>query len=253
MTQIISQLESHLRPQLTDDEYWEECQNLSVEVEDAISIFHTHEEINRLALENPAVLKAINADALFWNVTSSSLQTALFIILARIFDTSPGAKSIHKLLNATLAQPELFSRDSLRRRRMKGITEEPKWLREFREGIWTPNGPSDLRYLKKQLAPYSTKFDEVYRPIRNTAIAHRATVRTDLYELFQLTSRAEVGGILDFLRDLMDSVIELFSNGRKPELGTRAEHYGRRNQSIRDGTKNVITKITPGGKIPRSL
>jgi hypothetical protein len=56
ITQIISQLEPHSRPQLTDDEYWEECQNLSVEIEDAISIFHTHEEINRPALESPAVV-----------------------------------------------------------------------------------------------------------------------------------------------------------------------------------------------------
>jgi hypothetical protein len=250
MTHIISQLNPHSRTQLTDDEYWEECQNLSVEIEDAISIFHTHEEINRLALESPAVLKAINADALFWKVTSSSLQTALLIILARIFDISPGAKSIHKFLNATLSQPELFSRESLRRRRMKGITEEPSWLREFLDGTWAPNGPGDLRYLKKQLAPYATKFNEVYRPIRNAAIAHRAIVKTDLYELFQLTNRREVGDILDFARDLVDSVIELFSNGRKPEVGSRAEHYERRNQIIRDSTKNVITKITPGAKIP---
>jgi len=103
---------------VTDSAYWNEVQFLSSEIKDAIDVFHIYEEINRFAAEDKNVYRGLNKDALFWNVQSFALQTTLFIMLARIFDSASETHSIHKLLNDTLANFAFFSKQSLARRQM---------------------------------------------------------------------------------------------------------------------------------------
>lgn len=93
---------------MTEEEYWSDCQLLSTEIDDALAVFFTYEEINRLALEDKRILNRLNADALFWKVLVHSLQTSLFIILGRIFDRGDDAHSIHKVLQA-IDHSEYFS------------------------------------------------------------------------------------------------------------------------------------------------
>jgi hypothetical protein len=232
------------RPRFTDAQYLKELQNTSNEVLDAIAVFHTYEEINLLALEDPAVYQALNKDADFWMVIAHSLQTTLFITLARIFDTGPNAHSIHRFVNITVGHPHLFSREALKARRiaMNG-RKQPEWIGEFLNGTWEPNGSADLRSLKKELAPHAKKFEEVYRPIRHTFIAHRAVNIEEVSQLFQRTNRAELGEILDFLHDLTDAIWQLYNNGIRPELGRRSASYKSHNQEIRERTKRLIYKL----------
>jgi len=179
------------RPQLTDAQYLKELQNASDEVLGAITVFHTYEGINQLGLKDEEVYQALNSDAEFWNVIIHSLQTTLFIALARIFDTYTNAHSIHSFVNITLGHYQLFSRKALKARKiaMNGGVE-PEWLQEFLKGTWEPNSAADLRSLKKALAPYTKKFEDVYRPIRHKFIAHRLTNIDEVMELFQRTNRA---------------------------------------------------------------
>jgi hypothetical protein len=60
-------------------------------------------------------------------------------------------------------------------------------------------------------------------------------------QLFPRTNREAVGKMLDFLHDLIDSVIDLHSNGNKPRLGER--DFTGHNERIREGARNVLRKL----------
>ena len=226
---------------LTEAEFWSDVQLLFTEIEDAIAIFHTAEEINRLAVADQEILRLLDEDVLFWKVQVYSLQASLFIILGRILDSAPGAHSIHKVVNATLSHPEFFSKEALAARKMAGASK-PEWLDDYIAKAWAPCAVAELRHLKKALATHNSRFVEVYRPIRHAVYAHRLISNDQAaFELFGKTNRDEVAAILNFLHDLIDSVQDLYVNGIRPELGKRV--YGEYNQRIRNSTENVLRKL----------
>jgi len=228
---------------VTDSEYWKEVQFLSVEIEDAIAVFHTYEEMNRFAVEDSNVYDALNRDPLFWNVQSFALQITLFIVLARLFDSSSETHSIHKLLNDTLGNVAFFSKEALALRKLAIRPNEarPIWLDDFLSTAWEPKGAADLRPLKKALAPHAKMFNQIYQPIRHT-IAHRLAADKHTHApLWEKTNRIELGKMLDFLHDLITAIEQLYLNGTKPELGTR--FFEKHNQKIRDEVRNVLGRI----------
>jgi hypothetical protein len=117
-------------------------------------------------------------------------------------------------------------------------------LDAFVAGAWVLNGANDLRHLKKELKPYTQKFEDVYRPIRNASIAHRTVIARDkLSHLLERTSRIEIGEILDFHHDLANAIEGLYMNGLNPSLGTRADACKLYNQRIKDEAKGVLSRI----------
>jgi hypothetical protein len=65
---------------ITEQELWEHLQSVSAEVDDALTVFHTYEEILRLGSEEDAVFRAFNANAMFWNVQKVCLQTTILLL-----------------------------------------------------------------------------------------------------------------------------------------------------------------------------
>jgi len=226
---------------MTQGEFWGEIQLLSTEIEDAITIFHTYEEINRLTVEDAEIYRVLNEDALFWKCQRYCLQTSLFIILSRIFDRAKDARSIHKVIRAAVGHPEWFSKEALAtRKRTEGFPTDG--LNQYLGTAWAPSTPVEVRHLKKELAGHHGRIDDVYRPIRNKVFAHRLTSNDqDASELFGRTNRVEVGKILDSLHDLIDAIQALYVNGTRPELGKRS--YNEYNQRIRAGTERILRKL----------
>ncbi len=225
---------------ITEQEFWALVQSVSTEVDDALAIFHTYEEILRLGSED-AVFRAFNANAMFWNVQKVSLQTTIFVALNRLFEIDPNALSIHRLLNETLAHPEFFSKDALRKR--KGdLKIETEYIDALIEGAWVPADGSELRYLKKELKPHLRKFTEIYQPIRHCYYAHRL-LQTDkpVAELFSLTNRNELGQILDFLHQLVEGIWQLYQNGMKPEF--RTQGFVKNDSEATKSVRKVINKV----------
>jgi hypothetical protein len=226
---------------LTAAGYWSEAQLVSSEIESAIIIFHTYEEINRLALEDSAILAALNNSALFWQTQMHCLQASLFLTLNRIFETDAEAHTIYTLLNATLGNVPLFSAAALATRKTGG-GPKPEWLDNYMAQAWTPKSAEDLRHLKKAVAPHAQRFREVYQPIRHAIYAHRLMSDEQAgVQLFQDTRRDEVGAILDFLHDLIEAILNLFTNGFRPVLGTK--DFKEYNQRIRDGVGKVLRSL----------
>jgi len=226
---------------ITEQEFWEHVQSVSAEVDDALAVFHTYEEILRLGSEEDAVFRAFNANAMFWNVEKVSLQTTIFVALNRLFETDPNALSIHRLLNETLAHPKFFSRDALRKRKCD-LKIGPEYLDAMIDSAWAPADASELRYLKNALKPHFRKFTEIYQPIRHWYYAHRL-LQTDkpVAELFSLTSRNELGQILNFLHELVEGIWHLYQNGMKPEFGT--QDFAHKDSEATRSAREVINKV----------
>jgi chromosomal replication initiation ATPase DnaA len=105
---------------MTEGEFERNCGRLWSEVEDAIAVFYTAEEIQDCARRDEHILDAIQHEALFWNVQVHALQTTLFITLGRIFDISGDAYSIHKLMRDVGQHfALLFSHQALRARKAR--------------------------------------------------------------------------------------------------------------------------------------
>lgn len=227
----------------TEVQYWSDLQLLSTEIEDAVTIFHTAEEMNRLALTDDAILRALNREPLFWKGYRSTCQTALFVTMGRIFDRGPDTHSIHKIIDATVDHWRFFSRESLRNRRIQGAREEPEWLNDFIAAAWEPSCAADLEFLRTELGPHADDFGNVYRPIRDAVIGHRLMTNDQAaVQLFPSTNREQVGRILDFLHGLIDRLIDLYNNGTEPLMGQN--DFTAYNQRVRSEVQSVLGRLT---------
>jgi hypothetical protein len=119
---------------------------------------------------------------------------------------------------------------------------KPLWLDDYMAEVWIPTSAKDLRHLKTALSPHTKRIEKVYRPIRHAIFAHRLMSDDQAgVQLFGDTSRDEVGTILDFLHDLIESIVNLYTNGFEPELGRR--DFKEHNQRIRDGVAKVLKSL----------
>lgn len=221
---------------MTESEYSRDHQLIDEEVNLAIESFYTHLEIHACAAEDRDVYRMLNEQPTFWNVQLYGLQSAFFLALGRIFDDGKDCLSIHKLLTATVAHPEFFSRQALALRKSGG-GPKPEWLDAYLVDVWEPQ-VSDLRSLKKALAPFRKKYDRVYDNIRDQVFAHKILrEREHVSDLFSKTQIDEIDDILYFLYDLMEALWSLFQDGRRPELGIRRYEY---RQRIKTRTRSVL-------------
>ncbi len=214
------------RVPLTEEEYWRDYGIISDDVNAAMVSCYTHRAINHIAAQDRRIFDRLNRQPEFWRVTAFSLQNTLFIVLSRILDPDPGLHSIYQVLNATTAHPEFFSKAALRARKLS--IPGTRWddlsiLDRFAQGAWEPT-VQDLRQLKKDLAPYKTKFDAIYKPIRNQ-IAHNILKDQALVaDLYSKTQKKDVDELLCFLHSLIQSLWQLAFNGQQPDL--KGDNYG---------------------------
>jgi hypothetical protein len=233
---------------VTELDYWRDYKLTRDAVAAAIESFHGYLAINNFAVADKELFRKINEVPEFWRLHAFSLQTTFFIVLARIFDISPDAHSVHKLLAATVQHPEFFSKAALcaRKREVSKVTgANPKWLDEYLKNITWEASTADLRTLKRALRPHASKFESVYRPIRTNVFAHQLLKDQALIsDLFSKTLIKEMDDILHFLHDLIGALWELAYNGMKPALGVINYGYQRRIEEIKANTRKLLDQLS---------
>jgi hypothetical protein len=205
---------------LPEDEYWRIFHLIRGDVEAATKCNHAYLTINHLIVSEPALHEKINKFADFWTMNSFALQTTFFISFGRLFDKRQDALSAQKLVDATIANPRLFSKAALRERKRKLSRDgtDPEWLVESIQNAWEPT-TADLIPLNDALAPHREKFKIIYSPIRHRYYAHRSKDdEAAISALFGKTQIDEVNEILRFLHTLIWAIQELASNGTRPNL-----------------------------------
>jgi hypothetical protein len=227
--------------EMTEAEFERNCERLWCEIEDAVAIFYTAEEIQSCARGDEDILNAIQQDALFWKVQVHALQSALFIALGRIFDISGDAYSIHKLMRDTGQHfAFLFSHEALRARKAK-LNLSSQDLDNYFVGLWRPD-PLAVRTLRKALAPHLKRYSHVYLPLRNQYFAHTLVVDQNVVNnLFANTNRLELEETLLFAREAVALIQEMYNNGCEPKLGNLV--HARYRDEIRRSASNVLGRL----------
>jgi HEPN superfamily AbiU2-like protein len=227
--------------QMSQADYFPLLELISTETENAFVIFHTYEALNRLALDGADIFRVLNNDALFWQTCRSTLLTSLFMTMSRLFDQATDAITVQRFVAATIANPQMFSKDALRARKV-AVGPEPAWLGNYMSTVWEPQTSADLRHLKRALNPHVTLFQSVYMPIRDNVYAHRfMTDERAGQELFPKTNRQELRDTLSFIRDLHITIRHLYDHGVEPVLGRQDSTY--ESNEIEAGVEKVLRKL----------
>jgi hypothetical protein len=215
------------------------------DVEAATASNNAYLTINRLGVADRSIYDKYQRSGRFWTINTYALQTTFFIAFGRIFDNRSDSFSIQKLVEATIANPALFSKTALleRKRRISHITgADPKWLVDFVGQVWEPTA-SDLEPLRTALAPHLDKFKAIYRPIRHKYFAHRGTESQQAIEaLFGKTLKTDVAEILGFLHTVLWAIREMALNGQRLDLTDFADYDGEVN-SVNGDIEKFIREL----------
>lgn len=233
------------RPPMTEEDYWRDYDIIRNDVNAAMVCCYTQRAINDIAVADTTILQKLNRNANFWRINTFSLQGMLFIVLARILDTNPDAHSVYQLLNATTTHPEFFTKNALRARKLAvpGSRWDTKMLDSYVEKAWVPT-IADLRKLRRALAPHRSKFEAIYKPIRNQ-IAHIILKEQVLVEdLYARTQKTEMDEILCFLHSLVWAIREMADNARPPNVSGDNYHFADRVGEIRADTRRLLQQFT---------
>ncbi len=229
---------------LTEESYWRDLEIIRNELNAAMVSCYTHRTIHRVAAADADVALRMNRHAEFWRINSMSLQTTMFIVLARILDHNANVHSIHQVLNATTAHPKFFQRAALRARKiaLPGPPWEAGMLDEYIQNAWEPT-PQELRLLKRSLAPHKAKFESIYRPIRDQMAHIILKDEALIADLYSRTQKADIDKLLCFLHNMVHAIREMWINGRRPE--PTGDNYGcaRRVAEIDQATERLLREI----------
>jgi len=186
----------------------------------ACSSFYTWKNIRNIAAGDKKVHHALNRNPLSWNIILISLQSTFFITIGRLFDTDKRSFSVHTFLRECIENINQFSKDALRKRRMKGSkADKPSWLDEFIEKSYQPN-KEDFLKLKDEVSKRQKQYESIYKPIRHKIFAHKDLKNIKYVDiLFGKAKIGEIQDILYFLYQMKMIIRELLENGSLWNIG----------------------------------
>ena len=201
-----------------------EIEELYKEFESEVNVacwsFYTWKNIHNVAAGDKKIHHALNRNPLSWNIILYSLQCTFFITIGRLFDTDRRSFSVHTFLRKCSENADQFSKDSLRKRRIKGYeADKPSWLDEFIEKSYQPN-KEDFLKLKGEVSKRQKLYNSIYKPIRHEIFAHKDIERIKYVDiLFKKVKIDEIQDLLYSLYQIKMIIRELLENGIWEKIG----------------------------------
>ena len=220
------------------EEFFQEYRD---EVNVAAYSFYAWRNINNLAAQDPTLFKALQRNALSWNLIVHALQITFFSALGRLFDSDKRSLTVHTFLTKCEAAIGQFSKPALEARRIAsnhGI--RPDYLDQYLLGVYEPR-EADFQELAVAIAPWEAVYNSKYRPIRHKLIAHKdlATIGSK-DSLFAKTNIGEVEAILEILFQVAAVVEQLLNNGRLTNL---ADHKPSKEEFLLQDLDSLLNKV----------
>ena len=186
------------------------------EVQQATACYVIWKNLQNEPAKDKELLKALNNTPKSWIAIRQSMMLGLIMTLGRIFDDD--GESIHKLLISCIEEIHLFSKESLRHRKLMSAGLSAEELDEYIDNIYEPQ-EVDFKRLRSKIRPFKAIYQEFYQPIRHKLFAHRDKEHlgtTD--QLWEHTKGANIEEMLNFLTAIDSVIREVYYNGVKPEL-----------------------------------
>ncbi len=211
------------------------------EVNVAASSFYAWKNINNLAAHDHALFRALQRNALSWNLITHSLLITFFSALGRLFDRDNRSLTARTFIAKCEVEVCQFSRSAFEARRLTsnhGI--RPDYLDEYMLGVYEPVA-ADFQALDVVIARWEAVYIKNYQPIRHKLIAHKdlATIGGK-DSLFANTNIGEVGAILENLYQVAAVVEQLLNNGRPTQL---ADHKLHEEEYVRQDLEALLRKV----------
>ncbi|HUU27212.1 MAG TPA: hypothetical protein VM123_05330 [archaeon] len=202
-----------------ENTFIQELEVFRTEAESVIQFFYAFLSINASLADNKKALRLVNETPLFWRTNVGALQLSFFIALGRIFDQNSKSKhNIDKLLRVALDNMDIFSKEALEARKIKGSENSNVWIDDYMKHVYVPTF-IDFRRLRKYVSDYRKVYNNRYREIRNMVFAHKGLSKPgDVQILFSNTNTRKLQYLSLFPIRLYNCLWELFHNGRKPVL-----------------------------------
>jgi len=190
-------------------------EEINNEITVAAQAYFAWKSIHNIASKDSSIHKAINSNALSWNIILHSLQSTFFISIGRIFDTNPQSCSIHLLFSQCKKSINEFEKSGLGKRRIIEAGKEPDYLSDFLKNAYEPK-PSDFSSLKKNVSRVQKIYEEHFRPVRHKVFAHKDSDHiSDTSLLFAGTTIADAEDILGTLYKVERVIWDLYTNGHE--------------------------------------
>ena len=194
-----------------------QLENFRHEAYAAAQYLYSDMAVQHAASKSERLLSKLNLTPRFWLAHSAASQTAAYISLGRIFDTT-SKFNIGALLDSFESNLGVFSHESLEERKRDGHSVDPPWLQSYLAKAHYPTN-KDVDRLRAKVAEYRAIYEKAIKPARHKYIAHREKEEQhEVQALFSGGKIRELWRLVTFLHVLHIALREQYLNGRKPVL-----------------------------------
>jgi len=202
---------------MTDaSKYKARYKEFSQNVDYAARTWHHHVHLNNRAAEDERILAALNKAARFWlDSRYSAIQTTI-IFLGKVFDPNSNTFSFDTMLSSARKEPEHFSKEALRKRKIdnigafEGLDEYIKEASELND--------EDIRSISKQAKKAKAIWARI-KPLRDKVYAHSEILSDDERAgLYSPVKNGDITSVIQILLNISQALWQAEFNGRKPDF-----------------------------------
>lgn len=207
------------------ESFLEELNIFRNEVESALKFLYTELSIHAIGHKDKKVFDSINTTPIFWNTILNALQHSTFITLGRIFDIGSD-HSIHVLRKLSENNIDLFSKESFKNRWLKDDDRKKvdHWLPGYIDNLYVPS-VKDFRKFRLFIAQQQKIYEKIYRPVRDHFGHKKYSKNEDVKVLFDRIQIRELEKFCVQLKNIHESLWQLYHNGRGPLLPIKQGKY----------------------------
>jgi hypothetical protein len=192
-----------------------QLENFRREAATAAQYIYAEMAIQHAVSKSKKLLNRLNSTPTFWLSCSAALQSAAYISLGRVFDTT-SKYNVAALLDAMEKNLDLFQREALASRKRDGKEIDPPWLPEYLDDAYYPTIKDVIR-LRAIVEKYRAVYERAIKPARNKYLAHREKEdHAEVKALFAGGTVSELWRLTTFLYQLHEVLWQQLHNGRRP-------------------------------------
>ena len=200
-----------------EQQFIRELEVFRTEAQAGAQFLYANLSFNSIVSEKKKTHREVNKTPLFWNTAMGALQTSFFIVLGRIFDQN-STHNIDRLVKFAQENRDIFSKESLAKRKKKDSPNADEWIDDYLKGIYEPTA-KDFREIRKKVKEFRKIYENNYRDIRHKIYAHKeVSDAEDTQKLFSKTNIRELQRVFMFVNALYEALWQLLYNGKKPVL-----------------------------------
>jgi uncharacterized protein YbgA (DUF1722 family) len=194
-----------------------QLENFRHETAVAAQYLYAQLAVQHAGSKSDKLLSRLNETPRFWKVHMAATQTAAYVTLGRIFDTTSNY-NVDALLTTFEESLHLFSRQALAARKSEGSSKRPDWLDEYLNRAHYPTS-KDVERLRDHIIRHREFYDRAVKPVRHKYLAHREKQeQSEVQELYGRGKVKEMWKTVTFLLALHEAMLQQYMNGRKPLL-----------------------------------